>query len=198
MSEALIASRNSFNPEEYLNVERFYLEQPVFFTIIQIDDISRSNIRRLDEWQEVDDPNNILVDRVGILNKKKAGSRIIREIQDSNDSNEKEINLLPVGIHRLVLQDKDQHHCFAYEYNDELAFLRRKRTEAYPFGIPLGSSIIVHKGAMAVRGVLFLVNAHCEYIGVVDANRETAELLNSNLVKRQILYLEKELKMKRT
>lgn len=195
MDTLQLATRNSFDPQQYLSKKATYTQYPILFNIIQVSDISRSRLNQLDEWQEYEDPNSVSVDRVSKFNNKKyLGNRIIREVDMSKDN---ELNLTNFkrfgGIYKLLLKDNFDNYCFAYEYNDCLQFLRQSNSTGTPLGIPLGGRLLVNKGTLVMNGALMLKKIQCQYLGIDENDNSLAEKLNSGIVKKHIDLLNEEL-----
>ncbi|CUM45411.1 uncharacterized protein AC631_02590 [Debaryomyces fabryi] len=195
MDNLQIATRNSFDPQQYLSEKSAYTQHPILFNIIQVSDISRSRLNQLDEWQEYEDPNSVSVDRVSKYNNKKyLGNRIIREVDMSKDNELTFSNFTRYGgIYKLLLKDNFDNYCFAYEYNDSLQFLRQNNSTGTPLGIPLGGRLLVNKGTLVMNGVLMLEKIQCQYLGIDENDSSLAEKLNSGIVKKHIDLLNEEL-----
>lgn len=166
-----------FNAKEYASVVEATLPANTTFFIIHVDDITKSKITKLEEWKLYKDPNEVGVDRL-------SKNRIIREIKDDDDP-EPKINT--PSVYKLTLKDKFDNYCFAYEYNDQLPFLRTG--SAAPIPIKLGGRIIINKDTKINNGVLLLNRTCCKYLGV-DPTSELAKALNSNLVEKSINILQ--------
>lgn len=189
------ATRNSFDPQQYLESKVSYTQHPILFNIIQVSDISRSRLIQLDEWQEYEDPNSVSVDRVSKFNNKKyLGNRIIREV-DMNKDNETNLNDYrgSGNIYKLMLKDNFDNYCFAYEYNDRLQFLRQNSSTGTPLSIPLGGRILVNKGTLVMHGALMLKKIQCQYLGINENDKALSDKLNGGIVKKHIDLLNEEL-----
>ena len=189
------ATRNSFEPQQYLQAKATYTQHPILFHIIQVADISRSRLNQLDEWQEYEDPNSVSVDRVSKFNNKKyLGNRIIREVDMNKDDGINKDNFKHFGgIYKLTLKDNFDNYCFAYEYNDCLQFLRLHASTGTPLGIPLGGRLLVKKGTLVVNGAIMLKKIQCQYLGIDENDKALSEKLNSGIVKKHIDLLNEEL-----
>lgn len=189
------ATRNSFDPQQYLESKVSYTQHPILFNIIQVSDISRSRLIQLDEWQEYEDPNSVSVDRVSKFNNKKyLGNRIIREV-DMNKDNETNLNDYrgSGNVYKLMLKDNFDNYCFAYEYNDRLQFLRQNISTGTPLSIPLGGRILVNKGTLVMHGALMLKKIQCQYLGINENDKALSDKLNGGIVKKHIDLLNEEL-----
>lgn len=168
-----------FVPKDYAN-KSDTLPHSVTFSIIHIDDIAKSKITKLEEWKRIKDPNNVGVDR---LNK----GKIISEI----DVNADEANPQPAGnnsaVYKLTLKDDGDNYCFAYEYNDQLPFLRPPQSNG-PIPIRLGGRLVVKQGTLIANGALLLTRDGCNYLGVTES--VLVRNLNTNLIDKSIQILE--------
>lgn len=179
---------NSFNAKEYLNKKSDRLAKLVEFFIIHIDDVSKSKVTKLEEWRRVKDPNDVGVDR---LNRGKIISEIDMNADDANPSSNSSSVTNSAGtngLYKLTLKDNFDNYCFAYEYNDQLPFLRAGNTNL-PIPIKLGGKLIVKRGTLIANGSLLLNRDQCTYIGVDDSS-ELVKSLNSNLVEKSISILQ--------
>lgn len=195
MDNLQLATRNSFDPQQYLTEKASYTQHPILFNIIQVSDISRSRLNQLDEWQEYEDPNSVSVDRVSKFNNKKyLGNLIIREVDINKDNELTSSNFKRFGgIYKLLLKDNFDNYCFAYEYNDCLQFLRQNNSTGTPLGIPLGGRLLVNKGTLVMNGAIMLKKIQCQYLGIDENDNSLAEKLNSGIVKKHIDLLNEEL-----
>lgn len=188
------ASKNAFNPSNYVNIESSRVESPILFYIIRIENISESRLRQLESWEELEDPNNASVDRV---NKHKQGNstknnRVIREV-DMSDDPLPHNNGSEAQIYRLLLKDCFDNYSYAYEFNDKLQFLRSRNNNGGPLPIHLGSRIIVHQGALILSGVIMLESAKCKFLGTDDVDKGFLDSLNLNIISKYANALRHEL-----
>lgn len=174
-----------FKAKEYANKGETTLPSNTTFFIIHVDDITKSKIAKLEQWKQYKDPNEVGVDRL-------SKNRIIREINDdeensSSNTNNNESKTTGPSVYKLTLKDQFENYCFAYEYNDQLPFLRTGSTAPIP--IKLGGRLIVNKDTKVSNGVILLDRKSCRYLGV-DPSSELAKALNSNLVEKSINILQ--------
>lgn len=188
------ASKNAFNPSDYLNIETSQLESPVLFYIIRIENISESRLRQLESWEELEDPINASVDRI---NKHKQGNntksnRVIREV-DMSDNPLPHNNGSEAQIYRLLLKDCFDNYSYAYEFNDKLLFLRSHNNKGGPLPIQLGSRIIVQQGSLILSGVIMLESAKCKFLGTDGVDKSFLDSLNLNIINKYASALRHEL-----
>lgn len=179
MNTVLVAARNQFQAQNHLLELEHFTQTPILFFIIHIENIAKSRLARLDEWEEQGDPEKRSVDRLK--------SRVIRQVNMDDD------NVTPIvasDTYKLTLRDSFDNYSFAYEFNDKLPFLRK--TPGYP-AEALGARLLVNKGTLVLNGVLMLNRATCQFLGVDSANRGLAELLQGDLAEKNIAVLRAEL-----
>lgn len=169
----------SFNPKDH--IQESYTPNPITFTIIYIDDISKSKLAKLDQWRRLKDPLQVSVDRLN-------HGTLITEINDGENTNVS-VAKSSDSVYKLTLKDDSDNYCFAYEYNDRLLFLRTGVD--LPIPIKLGGRLVVKKGTLVTNGCLMLKNAQVDYLGVEDG--DFANTLNANLVEKSIEILSREL-----
>lgn len=188
------AARNQFNLRNFLNTPETTTQVPILFYVIHIHNISKSRLNQLDEWRVYEDPNSVAVDRIS---KAAKPTRVINQVDMGDQSNPTKVSVPSTSwssndVYRLTLKDNFDNYCYAYEYNDQLAFIRQQTGSGIPLNIPLGGRLIVNKGAVVMNGVLMLKNSNCQYLGIGD-DKELSKELNSGLVGKYIEVLTKEL-----
>lgn len=189
------ASNNSFKAEDFLQVSQSYTALPILFYIIQVNDISRSRLNQLDDWNQYEDPNNVSVDRVSKFNNRKnQGNTIIREVDVDSYNEENPQSKTSGNLYKLTLRDNFNNYCFAYEYNDRLPFLHQTASTGTPLSIALGGRLLINKGTLIMNGTLMLNRAQCQYLGIDEADKSVAEKLNSGIVRKYIELLNSELR----
>lgn len=173
----------SFNPQHYINKDTSYTSEPITFNIIYIDDISKSNLTKIEEWEFYKDPNKMAVDRLN-------NSKIITEIdvnEDESNSRNSTKKSGPPAVYKLTLKDNADNYCFAYEYHDKLKFLRTNN-QLTPVPIRLGGKLTVQRGTLIINGVLMLKEAQCNY-SAPDELSTMVKQLNSNIIDKSITLL---------
>ncbi|KAK6464994.1 hypothetical protein DFJ63DRAFT_332437 [Scheffersomyces coipomensis] len=147
-----------------------------------------SRLNQIEDWQQYQDPNNVSVDRVN------RSKRIIREVpieeDGSNYNNNFNSSVYQPEVYKLLLRDFSNNYCYAYEYNDPLRFIRESREETFtPLKIKLGGRLRVKPGAKVINGVIYLDNSFCQYLGLIDQDKELTDNLNTGIVQRYIEIL---------
>lgn len=192
---------NAFDSSKYVTVPEATLEQPVMFNILRVENCSKSRINQIDEWKEHYDPMKVLVDR--LHNKtalgKKPAREVIRDIALDDDGDVGAQAAAARGsenhVYKLLLCDRFNNLSYAFEYPDNLRFLRNTGQETgTPLKIPLGGRLLVQRGALIKYGVLMLHSAQCQYLGTSAEDSTLVELLNSGAVQKNIALLEDEVK----
>lgn len=180
MNAVLVAARNQFQPQSHLLTSEHFTQAPILFYVIHIENIAKSRLSRLDEWEEQGDPEKRSVDRMK--------ARVIRlvNVEDDNGS----APVAAADTYKLTLRDSFDNYCFAYEYNDKLPFLRTG--PGYPSDA-LGARILVNKGTLVMNGVLMLHRATCQNLGVDPGDRSLADRLQGDLAEKNIAVLRAEL-----
>lgn len=183
--------QNRFNPRDYATKKTEKLDKPVTFWIIHIDDVTKSKIAKLEEWRRIKDPNDVGVDR---LNRGKMISEVDVNADDANPGSGQNgitgsTNSSETAIYKLTLKDSFDNYCFAYEYNDQLPFLREGNHSQLPIPIKLGGKLVIKAGTLIANGTLLLKRGQCNYLGVDNTN-ELVKNLNSNLIEKSINILQ--------
>ncbi|RLV91488.1 hypothetical protein JA1_003852 [Spathaspora sp. JA1] len=182
-------NRVKFLASDFAKVERAELKQSTLFNIIRIENISKSKLNQLEDWQHYHDPNSVSVDRVRSSNR-----TIIREIRD-DDNSTRTVNNNNNGTatYKLLLRDFHNNYTFAFE-QEPLNFLRSNQNTSTPLGIPLGGRLLVKQGATISRGAIFLELKNCEYQGIATPeDDQLVSTLNDGLIQKEIDILKDEL-----
>ncbi|EGW32725.1 uncharacterized protein SPAPADRAFT_149840 [Spathaspora passalidarum NRRL Y-27907] len=181
-------NKTTFKASDFARIERAELNQSTLFNIMRIENISKSKLNQMEDWQHYHDPNSVSVDRI-----KNSNRTIIREIKDSSDDNgPRDANTNVNVTYKLLLRDFHNNYTFAYE-QEPLNFLRSHRSNATPLGIDLGGRLLVKQGATISRGVIFLDHKNCDYQGSHPEDEQLTRTLNDGLVQKEIDILKSEL-----
>lgn len=134
------------------------------------------------------------VDRISKASKP---NRVINQVEMGDQSNPTKVSVPSTSwssndVYRLTLKDSFDNYCYAYEYSDQLAFIRQQNGSGVPLNIPLGGRLIVNKGTAVMNGVLMLKNNNCQYLGIGE-DKTLSKELNSGLVGKYIKVLTQEL-----
>lgn len=159
------------------------LPEPVSCNIIQINNVSVSREKLLEEWRYYDNPSAVPFERM---------ENVSRRVIYGIDLDEKDNPgvLSHHATYKLLLRDASDNYFYAIEL-EELPFLHpREMNNTNPLPIPLGGRVIIQRGTAVRDGIVLLRRHQCLYLGV-DMNGDLARNLNEGIVKKYVEILEK-------
>lgn len=134
--------------------------KPILVQLVDIENVTKSRLSRLDEILGVINPNDLRTDKLG---NKGARRKIIRDVDvDDHEDSPSTAPNYGSGYYKLTLMDYKGGMVFGAELS-KLSFLSSSSSLLLP--IPLGSKIIVKPGTPVVRGMLLLKNELTVLVG---------------------------------
>lgn len=173
--------------DSYANQETELLPHAVSCRITLIINISESKEKLLEEWKYFNDPNTAPFERVEHANRP-----VIYGIDLDSQETDTSSNASGKSLYKLLLVDDLGQAFYGLEV-EELLFLHppRKSTQT-PLPIPLGGTLVLHKGTCISYGLIMLRNNQCSYT-VPDQNCQLSQTLNDGLVQKYIEVLDRQL-----
>lgn len=173
--------------DAYADQETVLLSHAVTCRITLILNISESKEKNLEEWRYFNDPNTAPFERVEHANRP-----VIYGIDLETQESDVTPNSTGKALYKLSLVDDVGQAFYGLEV-EELLFLHpNNKTTQTPLPIPLGGTLVLHKGTCISYGLIMLRNNQCSYTAP-DPDNQLSQTINDGLVQKYIEVLDRQL-----